>query len=66
MPKQEVEPAPVAGVIVFVDEVAQSIIISECRHAIAGGLINEAQINSLGAVINGSHADRTLHEQMIR
>ena len=56
--KQEVEAELVAKAMVFTDEVAQSVSIGECQHAIAAGLIREDQINELGAVINGTHPGR--------
>lgn len=56
--KQEVEAALVARSTVFTDEVAQSVSIGECQHAISGGLIEEQQINEIGSVINGDHPGR--------
>jgi ornithine cyclodeaminase len=56
--KQEVEAELVAKALVFTDEVAQSVSIGECQHAIAAGLIAESAINELGAVINGTHPGR--------
>ncbi|MEQ5868699.1 ornithine cyclodeaminase family protein [Sagittula sp. NFXS13] len=56
--KQEVEAALLARATVFTDEVAQSISIGEAQHAIAEGLIAEADVHQLGAVINGSHPGR--------
>jgi len=43
----------------FTDEIAQSITIGECQHAIADGLIQQSDIAELGAVINGEHKGRT-------
>jgi alanine dehydrogenase len=57
--KQEVDELLVARATVFTDEVAQAISIGECQHAIASGLMAEAEIAELGAVINGSHKGRT-------
>ena len=57
--KQEVEAALIARATVFTDEVAQSVSIGECQHAIAAGLITQDQISELGAVINGDHPGRT-------
>jgi len=57
--KQEVEAELVAKATVFTDEVAQSISIGECQHAIAAGLIEENAINEIGAVINGTHPGRS-------
>lgn len=51
--KQEVEPALLARARVFTDEVAQSVTIGEAQHAIAAGLIREADITPIGAVIAG-------------
>ncbi|MEO3416362.1 iminosuccinate reductase BhcD [Roseovarius sp. CAU 1744] len=56
--KQEVEATLVARATVFTDEVAQSVSIGECQHAIAAGLIEVGQINEIGAVINGDHPGR--------
>jgi len=53
--KQEVEAALLARATVFTDEVAQSISIGEAQHAVAEGLIAEADVHQLGAVINGTH-----------
>ncbi|MFW8637011.1 iminosuccinate reductase BhcD [Cribrihabitans pelagius] len=57
--KQEVDAALVARATVFTDEIAQSVSIGECQHAIAQGLIQNSQINEIGAVINGDHPGRT-------
>lgn len=62
--KQEVEAALVARATVFTDEIAQSISIGECQHAVAGGLLAEADINELGAVINGDHAGRNSDDEL--
>ncbi|MCL6282663.1 ornithine cyclodeaminase family protein [Ruegeria sp. 2012CJ41-6] len=62
--KQEVETALLAKADVFTDEVAQSISIGEAQHAIAEGLITEADVAQLGAVINGTHAGRSSDEQI--
>jgi len=62
--KQEVEAALVARATVFTDEVAQSISIGECQHAIAAGLLTEGDINELGAVINGDHAGRDSDDEL--
>lgn len=56
--KQEVEAALVARASLFTDEVAQSISIGECQHAIAAGLVAPDDIAMLGAVINGTHPGR--------
>ena len=57
--KQEVDANLVAAATVFTDEIAQSIEIGECQHAIAQGLIAESDINQIGDVINGDHKGRT-------
>ena len=62
--KQEVEAALLARATVFTDEVAQSVSIGEAQHAIAEGLITEAEVFQLGAVINGTHAGRTSADQI--
>ncbi|MDP5219066.1 ornithine cyclodeaminase family protein [Ruegeria sp. 2205SS24-7] len=62
--KQEVEAALLAKAAVFTDEVAQSISIGEAQHAIAAGLIAEADVAQLGAVINGTHPGRSSHDQI--
>ena len=62
--KQEVEAALLVKADVFTDEVAQSISIGEAQHAVGQGLITEADVAQLGAVINGSHAGRTSSDQI--
>ncbi len=62
--KQEVEAALVARATVFTDEVAQSISIGECQHAIADGLIDESDIAQIGALINGDHPGRSSAEEI--
>ncbi|MCE8516874.1 ornithine cyclodeaminase family protein [Ruegeria pomeroyi] len=62
--KQEVEAALVARASVFTDEVAQSVSIGEAQHAIAEGLITQADLIQLGAVINGTHPGRTSDDQI--
>ncbi len=56
--KQEVEAALVARASVFTDEIAQSISIGECQHAVADGSKAVADIVELGSVINGDHMGR--------
>ena len=56
--KQEVDPALLARATVFTDEVAQAVSIGEAQHAVAQGVIAEAGIHQLGAVINGTHPGR--------
>ncbi|GAB4385690.1 iminosuccinate reductase BhcD [Albidovulum sp.] len=62
--KQEVEAALLARAKVFTDEVAQSISIGEAQHAVAAGLISEADITPIGAVINGTHPGRRTAEEI--
>ncbi|MCB1385374.1 MAG: ornithine cyclodeaminase family protein [Nitratireductor sp.] len=62
--KQEVEAALLVKATVFTDEVAQSISIGEAQHAVAQGLIAEADVNQIGAVINGTHAGRKSAEEI--
>lgn len=56
--KQELDPALVARARVFTDEIAQSVSIGECQHAIAAGLIAEQAIGELGAVVSGDDPGR--------
>ncbi|MCE8534158.1 ornithine cyclodeaminase family protein [Ruegeria pomeroyi] len=62
--KQEVDPQLLVSADVFTDEVAQSISIGEAQHAIAEGLITQADLIQLGAVINGTHPGRTSDDQI--
>jgi ornithine cyclodeaminase len=62
--KQEVEAALLARATVFADEVAQSVSIGEAQHAVAGGLIAEADVTPVGAVINGTHPGRTSPDEI--
>jgi len=62
--KQEVEAALLARATVFTDEVAQSVTIGEAQHAVAEGLISEADVHQLGAVINGTHAGRASDDEI--
>ena len=62
--KQEVEAELVAAATVFTDEVAQSVLIGECQHAVSEGLISEADITPIGAVINGVHAGRSSDDEI--
>ncbi len=62
--KQEVEASLVARATVFTDEIAQSITIGECQHAVADGLLTESAIIELGAVINGDHKGRTSDDEL--
>lgn len=62
--KQEVDPQLLVAADVFTDEVAQSITIGEAQHAVAQGLIQEAGVAQIGAVINGANPGRTSDEQI--
>lgn len=62
--KQEVESALLAKASVFTDEVAQSVSIGEAQHAVAEGLIAEADVAQLGAVINGTNPGRISDDQI--
>ncbi len=62
--KQEVDAKLVATATLFTDEVAQSISIGECQHAIADGSIAETAITTIGDVINKKHPGRTSTEEI--
>ncbi|QFS83693.1 L-lysine cyclodeaminase [Roseivivax sp. THAF40] len=62
--KQEVDAALLARATVFTDEIAQSISIGEAQHAVGQGLIKEADITPIGAVINGDHKGRTSDDEI--
>ena len=62
--KQEVEAALVARASLFTDEVAQSVSLGECQHAIAAGLVAPDAIAVLGAVINGTHPGRQSDDEI--
>lgn len=62
--KQEVEAALVARATTFTDEIAQSITIGECQHAIADSSLQQADIIELGMVINGDHKGRTSNDEI--
>lgn len=62
--KQEVDAALVSRARVFTDEVAQSVTIGECQHAIADGSLAESDIHELGAVINGTDSGRTSDDEI--
>lgn len=62
--KQEVEPALLARARLFTDEVAQSVTIGEAQHAIAAGLVHEADITPIGAVIAGLAEGRRADEEI--
>jgi len=62
--KQEVDADLVARAQIFTDEVAQSISLGECQHAMSAGLIRQEQIAQIGDVINGTHTGRTSDDQI--
>ncbi|MBA3325285.1 MAG: ornithine cyclodeaminase family protein [Rhodobacteraceae bacterium] len=62
--KQEVEASLLAGATVFTDEVAQAVSIGESQHAVGEGLIAEAAITPIGAVVNGTHPGRTRDDEI--
>ena len=62
--KQEVDAAILARATVFTDEFAQSVTLGEAQHAIKAGLINEADINTIGAVIEGQHPGRQSDDEI--
>ena len=62
--KQEVDAALLARATVFTDERAQSISIGEAQHAIGAGLVSEADITPIGAVIDGSHVGRASADEI--
>jgi len=62
--KQEVEATLVARSTVFTDEIAQSVSIGECQHAVAEGTKAESDIIELGSVINNNHKGRTSEEEV--
>lgn len=62
--KQEVEAALLARATVFTDEVAQSVSIGEAQHAMTSGLLEKADVNEMGAVINGDHPGRTSADEI--
>lgn len=62
--KQEIDPALMSSARVFTDEVAQSISIGECQHAIQQNLIEETAITTIGEVINGQHVGRASEDDI--
>lgn len=56
--KQELDPALVAAATLFTDELAQSVAIGECQHAVAAGLVRREAITPIGEVVNGTHPGR--------
>ncbi len=62
--KQELDANLLNVASVFTDEIAQSISIGEAQHAISQGLISEADITPIGAVINGEHQGRISDDEI--
>ena len=62
--KQELEPALVARATCFTDEVAQSVRLGECQHAVRAGLLTAGMINEIGTVINGETSGRTSEREI--
>ena len=62
--KQEIDPALIASATLFTDEISQSVTIGETQHAIKAGLISEADITAIGAVINKTHPGRTSDDEI--
>lgn len=62
--KQEVGTDLVARARLFTDEVAQSVSIGECQHAVAAGLVRPDDIVPLGRVIEGDHLGRRSPEEI--
>lgn len=62
--KQEIDAAILKRATVFTDEVAQSISLGEAQHAVKAGLIAEADVNEIGAVINGDHPGRSAADEI--
>ena len=62
--KQEIDPALIASATLFTDEISQSVTIGETQHAIKAGLISEADITPIGAVINKTHPGRTSDDEI--
>ena len=63
-PEAILGPEPFTRVVVFTDEVAQSVSIGEAQHAVSRGLIAEGDIVEIGAVINGDHPGRTSAQEI--
>ncbi len=62
--KQEVEAELVARARLFTDEVAQSVSLGECQHAVAAGMIGAGDITEIGAVINGTAPGRRSDDEI--
>lgn len=62
--KQEVGVDLINRATVFTDEVAQSITLGECQHAVSSGSKNETDIRQIGEVINGTHPGRQSDQEV--
>ncbi|WP_319545028.1 iminosuccinate reductase BhcD [Ruegeria conchae] len=62
--KQEVGVDLISRATVFTDEVAQSITLGECQHAVSSGSKNETDIRQIGEVINGTHPGRQSDQEV--
>ncbi|RLK11238.1 iminosuccinate reductase BhcD [Ruegeria conchae] len=62
--KQEVGVDLINRATVFTDEVAQSITLGECQHAVASGSKTETDIRQIGEVINGTHPGRQSDQEV--
>lgn len=62
--KQEVDADLVAAARLFTDEVAQSVTIGECQHAVAKGLIRRDDITPIGQVVTGRHRGRSSESEI--
>ena len=62
--KQEVDSALVGRASVFTDEVAQSVTLGEAQHAVKAGLTAEADIATIGQVIEGTHPGRRSDDEI--
>ena len=62
--KQEMDEQLFVRATVFTDEVEQSITLGEAQHAVKAGLLRQADITPLGAVINGTHQGRSSAEEI--
>jgi len=62
--KKEVDAKLSVSATLFTDEIAQSITIGELQHGIAESLITEADITSIGDVINGNHPGRSNEDEV--
>ena len=62
--KQEVEASLIKRATLFTDEIAQSISIGECQHAISDGMIKGSEITEIGQVINKDHIGRSSDDEV--